>query len=223
MEALGKMRMKKEQSEHTNNEYFDNREFWNTRYRDNPDLGSGIGSRGTNMRHKRAIISQYLNGIRPRSILDVGCGDHEVLSGISFDANYHGIDISSEIIDINTRKYLDRKFSCVDFSQIEDTSEYESDVVFCLEVLIHQHREQDYKRVLNKVVQTARLGGLVSGYVSNPRPDVQSEIIAWHEPITETLKSFGMNNVSILEYSLESSCLAFVSFSSDDSQCRQED
>ena len=76
-----------------NNNHFDNRDFWNRRYLENPSLGSGIGSRGANMLHKRDIISRFLHSIQPRSMLDVGCGDHEVLSALPFTGRYTGLNL----------------------------------------------------------------------------------------------------------------------------------
>ena len=108
---------------------FDNRLFWNERYLNNPNLGSGIGSRGDNLMNKRAILKEYFKVINPLSILDVGCGDFTVLSEVTIGTSYHGVDISNEIIRINNCKYPGRKFTYVNFGDLNCIREYESDVV----------------------------------------------------------------------------------------------
>jgi len=191
---------------------FDNRDFWNRRYQEDPLRGSGIGSRGPNMLHKRAVIAEFLASTRPGSILDVGCGDQEVISGLAVSTHYHGIDISSVVIERNRRAYPEKTFTCVDFTRLNDVTEYESDAVLCFEVLIHQHEREGYRKLLHNVVRSARVAGLVSGYVSDPPPRFRSKIIAWHEPVTASLRELGVQQMSICGHSLNCESIAFVSF-----------
>jgi len=192
---------------------FSNRDFWNKRYLSDPELGSGIGSRGSNLLHKRAIIEAYLLSTRPDSILDVGCGDHRVLADVDLGARYLGVDVSDEIVEINRRKYPDRNFRRVNLAEDAELQQaMRSDVVLCFEVLIHQHVEREYRRLVANLVKLAARGGLISGYVDDPRPAVASEIIAYHEPVTSTLSSAGATDIRMVGRSLESDCLAFVSF-----------
>jgi hypothetical protein len=57
---------------------FDNAVFWDERYRTNLALGSGRGSRDKFLTVKRELVRDVIARLRPRSILDVGCGDIEV-------------------------------------------------------------------------------------------------------------------------------------------------
>jgi SAM-dependent methyltransferase len=71
---------------------FDNRVFWDFRYNRFPELGSGVGSRGEILEYKRVILAN--EGIEEAaSILDVGCGDLEVLKVFRLK-QYVGLDIS---------------------------------------------------------------------------------------------------------------------------------
>ena len=144
--------------------------------------------------------------------MDVGCGDHEVLRGIPDLPNYVGIDVSRVIIDRNRQLFPHRRFECVDFLDYARLAGQRSDVVLCLEVLIHQHRREQYDGFVANLVATARQGGLVSGYVADPRPAISSKIIAWHEPVTESLMRAGAKTATVEARSLETDCLAFVSF-----------
>jgi len=195
-----------------NDETFDNREFWNNRYSTNMTLGSGVGSRGTNLLHKQSLISRYLNDVGPASILDVGCGDFEVLSGLDISAQYIGLDIAPVIVERNRQIYPGKRFECIDFASLANVEDYRADVVLCCEVLIHQHTYEVYRKLLGNIVQAAQIGGFLSGYVRTPWPEIPSPIISWHEPLTETLEDVGARNVEIRGPSLENDRMYFVSF-----------
>lgn len=195
-----------------NNPLFDNREFWDRRYADNPSLGSGVGSRGENLLHKRAIIQSFLQRIAPASVLDVGCGDHEVLREVMPLPGYVGLDVSGVAVDRNRCSFPHRRFECLDFAACATPVALRADVVLCMEVLIHQHRREQFDGLLRNIVAAAAKGGLVSGYVFDPRPVISSDIIAWHEPIIDALARLGAGSVRVEARSLETDCLAFVSF-----------
>lgn len=195
-----------------NNPLFDNREFWDRRYADNPALGSGIGSRGDNLLHKKRVIETFLGRVAPGSVLDVGCGDHEVLRGVMRLPGYVGLDVSGVVVARNRQMFPQRRFECVDFVACSDLEPLRADAVLCTEVLIHQHRREQFDGLLKNIVAAAVKGGLVSGYMFDPRPTIASDIIAWHEPITDALLRSGARSVSVEARSLETDCLAFVSF-----------
>jgi 2-polyprenyl-3-methyl-5-hydroxy-6-metoxy-1,4-benzoquinol methylase len=190
---------------------FDNSRFWDRRYRDDPALGSGIGSRGANLRYKQDIIGAFLERTRPESILDVGCGDHETLRAFRDLPGYLGIDVSAVVVAQNMARFPDRAFTHCDFIDSAEGAG-SADAVLCMEVLIHQHRQDSYERMVRNLVAAAHKGGLVSGYLVNPRPAVRSDIIAWHEPLAETLAKAGARNIEIVGRSLEVDCLGFVAF-----------
>jgi SAM-dependent methyltransferase len=196
-----------------NNQLFDNREFWNRRYADDPTLGSGIGSRGANLLHKKKVIEEFLQKAAPATVLDVGCGDHEVLRQVSELPGYIGLDVSEVVVARNRRLFPQRRFECLDFVHCATPEEFRADVVLCMEVLIHQHRREQFDGLLRNIVTAAVRGGLVSGYMFDPRPAIRSDIIAWHEPITDALVRNGASTVTVAARSLETDCLAFVSFS----------
>ncbi len=195
-----------------NDKNFCNRDFWDRRYTENPILGSGIGSRGENLLRKRTIIKTFLESMRPESILDIGCGDHKVIAELELHARYVGIDVSEIIVKENSTRFAGKAFVSADFTDATESIKFKSDVVLCLEVLIHQHVANDYHRLVENLVRSTTRGGLVSGYLSDPRSTVRSQIIAYHEPITDTLDSAGAVNIQVVGESLESHCLAFVAF-----------
>ena len=195
-----------------NNHQFDNREFWNRRYADDPSLGSGIGSRGANLLHKKQIIEAFLQKTAPATVMDVGCGDHEVLRQVDCLPGYVGLDVSEVVVARNRRIFPQRRFECRDFAHAAVAEELRADVVLCTEVLIHQHRREQFDGLLRNIVAAAVKGGLISGYMFDPRPAISSDIIAWHEPITDALIRSGAGSVQVEARSLETDCLAFVAF-----------
>jgi 2-polyprenyl-3-methyl-5-hydroxy-6-metoxy-1,4-benzoquinol methylase len=195
-----------------NNLDFDNSAFWDRRYADDPSLGSGVGSRGENLLHKRKIIESFLRNAAPETILDVGCGDHEVLRGVEHLPGYLGVDVSAVAVSRNQRLFPHLRFKQLDFVSCADVQTLRSDVVLCLEVLIHQHRREDYDAFIRNLVAATAKRGLVSGYMFDPRPEISSGIIAFHEPIMDALTRAGAKRVRVDARSLESDCLAFVSF-----------
>lgn len=196
-----------------NDPLFDNQQFWDRRYTENPTLGSGVGSRGENLLHKRQIIEGFLERGAPRTVLDVGCGDHEVLREVAHLPGYLGVDVSGVVVARNRMMFPNRRFECLDFVACAPSERLQADVVLCTEVLIHQHRREQFEGLLRNIVAAAATGGLVSGYMFDPRPTIASDIIAWHEPITDALLRSGARAVKVEARSLETDCLAFVSFS----------
>lgn len=80
---------------------FNNKLFWDLRYTMYPALGSGVGSRGEVKKMKTRILK--IAGIESAtSVLDVGCGDGEVIKGLRLK-KYTGIDISEEALRLHKK------------------------------------------------------------------------------------------------------------------------
>jgi hypothetical protein len=135
-----------------------------------------------------------------------------VLKDIVDLPGYIGVDVSVVAVENNKTQFPYRRFECMDFVFCTDVTNLRSDVTLCLEVLIHQHTWEAYCKLVRNLVDATAGNGLISGYTTDPRPAIASEIIAWHEPITETLRHAGASSVTIEAKSLESDSLAFVSF-----------
>ena len=164
---------------------FDNRSFWDSRYINNPKLGSGIGSRGCLKIYKQALLESVVNDIRPSSTLDVGCGDM-VVSGGLLDQGYTGIDVSLVVIQANAKAYPKRRFIYGDFVSL---GLEKHDLVLCLDVLIHIPHRTDYLSCVVKCVKTAGKAGVIAAYEETPA--MQSDITFYHEPISQTLRNAG--------------------------------
>jgi len=70
---------------------------------------SGSGSSLEITRDYRAYLEEFIRTQRVRSIVDAGCGDWTFSSAIDWGgANYLGVDVASDVIEANRRKYEKR-------------------------------------------------------------------------------------------------------------------
>lgn len=165
-------------------EEFPNTTFWEWRYLTNPELGSGVGSRGERLEAKRRLITRVVRAIEPSSVLDVGCGDGEATRGIALPG-YLGLDLSTESI---ARASASRPEGRYRLGSLEENPS-EADLVFCLDVLIHQSDPAVYRSLVGTLVESARSALVVSGY---DRPfSATSPMIFFHEPLARTLEGCG--------------------------------
>jgi hypothetical protein len=73
---------------------FDNRRFWNRRYVEEPEKGSGPGSRGENAALKRELTRATTAEYGIRTIRDIDCGDIECPhADVRKVAEYRGTDL----------------------------------------------------------------------------------------------------------------------------------
>ncbi|GEM_PF-1527796 len=189
---------------------FDNLHFWEERYRTNLDLGSGVGSRGENLTYKKRILKKLIQDTPPASLLDVGCGDLEVIGDFSLK-NYLGIDVSDFITKRNTRLRPNWSFRAEDFLKIVSEEQLSADMVMCLDVLIHEHDPKRYERMVEALVKATKEIGVVSAYELPPRARFSSSITAYHEPITHTLRRTGAYEIQVIGYYRDVSIIRYRS------------
>jgi 2-polyprenyl-3-methyl-5-hydroxy-6-metoxy-1,4-benzoquinol methylase len=164
-------------------EAFPNATFWEWRYRSDPNLGSGVGSRGTPLSDKRELLVNVLADLRPDSTLDVGSGDGEATRGLAIP-HYTGIDQSSEAVRLGQKARPGDTFLVGTLAD----NPVEADLTICLDVLIHQSDPSTYSDVVLGLLRSARKALLVSGYESPPKSG--SPMIHFHEPLSASLRKF---------------------------------
>lgn len=171
---------------------FDNRHFWNDRYRMNPELGSGLGSRGSVGRQKTACLAHVMHEFKPDSILDVGCGDRILWESFALPrgVRYTGIDVAEEQIERLRRQWPNLCFVAGDFLAWAK-AEPAADLVVCLDVLIHQHEREAYTAFVERLWRCTGRCLLVAGFEAQPTGEYAGAITAWHEPLSTTLARAG--------------------------------
>ena len=161
-------------------EAFPNATFWEWRYLTDPDLGSGIGSRGQPLVGKRELLATVLEAIAPTSVIDVGCGDGEATRDLPMPG-YLGIDLSSEAV---RRAKISRPDGEFVVGRLADPS-IRADLTVCLDVLIHQSDAAAYRDQVARLWQSADRALLISGY-ERPLATV-APMVHFHEPLSTTL------------------------------------
>ena len=156
---------------------FNNVLFWNFRYACFPERGSGVGSRDENATFKSQLLVEQ--GIEfASSILDVGCGDLEVIKTLDL-RGYLGLDSSPTALEIARVKRPDLTFG---LSQQADWPSKE--FVLCLEVAIHQTNYDDYYKLIKRVTDATEKTLIISGYDTK----TPHHMVYFYEPISETLE-----------------------------------
>ena len=79
--------------------------FWDFRYRVDPELGSGIGSRGDVLEAKRKLIAD-VSPLKGGRVIDVGCGDLEATRHLPVE-EYLGVDVAATAVQIAKEKRPD--------------------------------------------------------------------------------------------------------------------
>jgi 2-polyprenyl-3-methyl-5-hydroxy-6-metoxy-1,4-benzoquinol methylase len=158
--------------------------FFGARYELNPQIGSGVGSRGAILTYKREVLRQLLEGAPEGSVLEIGCGDLEVSRNLKL-TSYIGVDCAPSAIALARQRRPDWKLEVGDPLD-PSTTLPTADIVLCLDVLIHQTPREDYERLIVELAGLARRRLIVSGY--DDAPAFTSSITHYYEPLTQTLE-----------------------------------
>ena len=166
---------------------FNNLVFWSFRYEMFPELGSGVGSRAQNLLYKRELL-RHLDVENSPSVLDVGCGDLEVLRELHFKG-YTGVDISAQAIQLARSKRPDLGFVLLEGDAINAVAQ--ADTVLCMEVLIHQKNADDYHKLIAFLASHATRRLIVSGYAAKQEHHDTNHMLRYHESLLDSLSSTG--------------------------------
>jgi SAM-dependent methyltransferase len=108
-------------------------------------------------RHRRRHIFEFLERVRFRSLLDVGCGNAELLSLIAQrfpGRQLSGVDLSQVAVDANQARFAQMRFSVANVET--EALPGPVDAIVCSEVLEHL---DDPTRALRHIRDTLVVGG----------------------------------------------------------------
>ena len=176
---------------------FDNRQFWEERYTTKLDLGSGAGSRGEFLEYKKELLTRLIDEFDIQSILDVGCGDIEVVKDLAFSGEYTGIDLSPSIVARNQELRPSWTFIEGDFLELARRVQLQADLVIGFDVLIHQHDYETYRTFVRELANATRVVAVINGFDALPRSGRVSANCAYHEPITQTVREVAGGELAV--------------------------
>ena len=159
---------------------FDNRAHWNERYATNIELGSGHGSRGEIRDYKRDIIAGAMRDHGLTSVIDLGCGDIEIIRELDIP-RYRGIDLSDVVVKRNHTLRPDWTFEAGDITTADTSGDW--GLTLCLDVLIHQNRRKAYDGIITTIRRINSPVVLISGYETAP----SGWNVFFHEKLSDTL------------------------------------
>jgi hypothetical protein len=165
-------------------ESFNTKLFWEMRYDRFPDRGSGVGSRGENLTYKRALL-QREGAEDAESILDIGCGDLEVVRSLNL-AKYVGMDCSEASLARARAARPDWKFLRAPASEAP-----EADMVLCFEVAIHQETSHDYHQLIEFAAKRTQRTLIISGYDELTDEIDGNHMLYFYEPLKDSLERTG--------------------------------
>lgn len=109
------------------------------------------------------ITDTYLSKLKPgQSVLDIGCGNGKLVSGLPKGIDYIGTDFSNILLDEANKLYPKQKFvygDVVDPKHWEGLAKY--DAIFCVAVLHHIPARDQQLYVLKQVKKHLKKGGFL--------------------------------------------------------------
>ncbi|MDB9347426.1 class I SAM-dependent methyltransferase [Nodularia spumigena] len=110
---------------------------------------SGHGSDMKSTENLRQILPNILSDFNVKSLLDAPCGDFYWMSKTDLKIDsYVGIDIVSEIIDMNQQKYTKEGVKFIVLDIINDNLP-KADLILCRDCLVHLSCKQIKNAILN--------------------------------------------------------------------------
>jgi 2-polyprenyl-3-methyl-5-hydroxy-6-metoxy-1,4-benzoquinol methylase len=108
-------------------------------------------------RHRRRIAFSLIHSVAPQTILDVGCGNGELLMSMKETfpyATFSGVDISPHVIKKNASRFQDITFDVLNLELQSLSSQF--DLVVCSEVIEHLN---DRPKALENLASMVKPGG----------------------------------------------------------------
>lgn len=151
-------------------------------------------------RHRRRQVFSAIKNISFNSLLDVGCGNGELISEIMVlrpEVNrIHGCDISESVLEKNRIRYPKATFSTIDLERGGPLSE-QFDLVSCCEVIEHLW---DRRKAFQNLTEMVKPNGHIlitcpAGYVFNTERYWGHTI---HPTVQEIREHARLNNLEVV-------------------------
>lgn len=109
------------------------------------------------------VTDQYLSRLKPsQSVLDLGCGNGKLVTGLPSGVNYLGTDFSETLLNEARQLHPDHEFKYGDVLNPKDWKELDIyDAIFCVAVLHHVPKRENQVYVLKEIKQHLKQEGFV--------------------------------------------------------------
>jgi cyclopropane fatty-acyl-phospholipid synthase-like methyltransferase len=134
---------------------------------------------------QRAMVGRLIAMVQPDSVLEVGCGEGDLIEGHAV-GRYVGVDVSSEAVSHARLKHPGGDFVVGSLDK-----PVEADVVVGLDVLTETATASDYRRTVELLWESTRRVLVVSGYEAPPGDD--DARATFHEALSSTLSRVAPN------------------------------
>jgi len=101
--------------------------------------GSGSGSDPKHAMPYLELLQKYFNDKRFGKIVDIGCGDWQLMARISIPrkTSYVGYDVVQEVIDANNRKFAKPNVQFIAINSLKEIEDVKGDLLIVKDVLAH--------------------------------------------------------------------------------------
>lgn len=131
------------------------KEFWENRYKNG--LNSGTGSYSRLAEFKAKIINEFLEKHDVISVIEFGCGDGNQLSLMNYKS-YVGVDVSKTIIANNKERFKNdknKRFFTTDEKDLY-LNENKYDLSLSLDVIFHLTEDEVYEEYMNDLLNSSK-------------------------------------------------------------------
>ncbi len=173
----------------------DNVGFWNTRYALHSELGSGIGSRGETLAKKQKLLQRIVNILNVDTVLDIGGGDGQTIQCLPQEITLYAADLAMASKPLYMAANPRALWMQHDITS--DPSPVKTDLVVCLDLLIHLSDPQEYATAVRNLLASGSYL-LVSGF--DARPVDFGPMTYFHEPISVSLSRYGVIPIPVYAY-----------------------
>jgi SAM-dependent methyltransferase len=187
-----------------------NQEFYDEFWRSCPDFSRY----NPGVLHRRREILRLLRSVPHRELLDVGCGDGELIlwlrSVLEPGTRFEGADLSPEVVEDNAKRLPFARFHALDLEQASLADSFEA--VVCTEVVEHL---DDRPRALRNLASMVAPGGHLIltcptgklhateknfGHISHPSPhELRGQLVATGLEVV-SMSSWGFPLYTALKY-----------------------
>ena len=174
------------------NQKFNSSKYWEKRYKSGGN--SGDGSNGILAKFKISIINEFINKNNIVSVIELGCGDSNILANCNY-RNYYGFDVSKTIIALNKEKY--RHDPLKNFFHIKKIKNFTAELSLSIDVIYHLIEDNIFEKHLKSLFNSSNKFVII--YSSNFDKFYSKKSHVLHRKfdsyIEENFKSFKLSEV----------------------------